>query len=199
MANTHHMGNPALLPDDLPCPVDDGAADHLVGMPMPALRFHSTFGERVDLSILPGRTVVYAYPRTGEPHGNLPAGWDAIPGARGCTAQTLSFQAEKEVFTTFGIRIFGLSSQTTDYQRELSDRLRLTFPILSDAEFALVDALRLPTMNVEGMRLIKRLTLIIRDGTIEHVFYPVFPANRAAAEVIGWLRDHPDLAPGTLD
>lgn len=199
MANTHHMGNPALLPDDLPCPVDDGAADHLVGMPMPALRFHSTFGERVDLSILPGRTVVYAYPRTGEPHGNLPAGWDAIPGARGCTVQTLSFQAEKEVFTTFGIRIFGLSSQTTDYQRELSDRLRLTFPILSDAEFALVDALRLPTMNVEGMRLIKRLTLIIRDGTIEHVFYPVFPANRAAAEVIGWLRVHPDLAPGTLD
>ncbi|CAI1783790.1 Putative peroxiredoxin bcp [Serratia liquefaciens] len=199
MANTHHMGNPALLPDDLPCPVDDGAADHLVGMPMPALRFHSTFGERVDLSILPGRTVVYAYPRTGELHGNLPAGWDAIPGARGCTAQTLSFQAEKDVFTTFGIRIFGLSTQTTDYQRELSDRLRLTFPILSDAEFALVNALRLPTMNVEGMRLIKRLTLIIRDGTIEHVFYPVFPANRAAAEVIGWLRDHPDLAPGTLD
>lgn len=199
MANTHHMGNPALLPDDLPCPVDDGAADHLVGMPMPALRFHSTFGERVDLSILPGRTVVYAYPRTGEPHGNLPAGWDAIPGARGCTAQTLSFQAEKEVFTTFGIWIFGLSTQTTDYQRELSDRLRLTFPILNDAEFALVNALRLPTMNVEGMRLIKRLTLIIRDGTIEHVFYPVFPANRAAAEVIGWLRDHPDLAPGTLD
>ncbi|WP_337047060.1 peroxiredoxin [Serratia liquefaciens] len=199
MANKHHMGNPALLPDDLPCPVDDGAADHLVGMPMPALRFHSTFGERGDLSILPGRTVVYAYPRTGEPHGNLPAGWDAIPGARGCTAQTLSFQAEKEVFTTFGIRIFGLSTQTTDYQRELSHRLRLTFPILSDAEFALVDALRLPTMNVEGMRLIKRLTLIIRDGTIEHVFYPVFPANRAAAEVIGWLRDHPDLAPGTLD
>ncbi|HDS8356678.1 TPA: peroxiredoxin [Serratia liquefaciens] len=193
------MGNPALLPDDLPCPVDDGAADHLVGMPMPALRFHSTFGERVDLSILPGRTVVYAYPRTGELHGNLPAGWDAIPGARGCTAQTLSFQAEKDVFTTFGIRIFGLSTQTTDYQRELSDRLRLTFPILSDAEFALVNALRLPTMNVEGMRLIKRLTLIIRDGTIEHVFYPVFPANRAAAEVIGWLRDHPDLAPGTLD
>jgi len=187
------------LPDDLPCPVDDGAADHLVGMPMPALRFHSTFGERVDLSILPGRTVVYAYPRTGEPHGNLPAGWDAIPGARGCTAQTLSFQAEKEMFASFGIRIFGLSTQTTDYQRELSDRLRLTFPILSDAEFALVNALRLPTMNVEGMRLIKRLTLIIRDGTIEHVFYPVFPANRAAAEVIGWLRDHPDLAPGTLD
>lgn len=196
MANTDQMDNPMILPDDLPRPLDDGDAAHLIGMQMPALSFHSTLGEIVDLSTLPGRAVVYAYPMTGVPYVNLPAGWDDIPGARGCTSQTLSFQAENEVFAAFDTSIFGVSTQSTDYQMELSDRLGLTFPILSDAEFKLVDALCLPTMTVEGKRLIKRLTLIIKDGTIEHVFYPVFPANRAAAEVIAWLQDNTVSAQG---
>lgn len=180
--------NPLLLPDNLPRPEDDGGAAHLHGMRVPALSLHATNGRLVDLSALAGRTVVYAYPMTGVPNVELPAGWNDIPGARGCTPQTLSFQAEKDVFAAFGVAIFGLSTQTPDYQKELSDRLGLSFAVLSDAEFELTDALRLPTITVEGMRLIKRLTLVINDGVIEQVFYPVFPPNKSAAEVIDWLR-----------
>lgn len=188
MTNAQQTTNPLVLPEDLPRPVDDGAADHLIGLPMPSLSLCATSGDLVDLSTLSGRAVVYAYPMTGLPGVELPSGWNDIPGARGCTPQTLSFQAESGVFAAFGVNIFGLSTQNPDYQKELSDRLGLSFPILSDAKFELVDALRLPTMIVEGMRLIKRLTLIVKDGVIEHVFYPVFPPNRSAAEVIAWLQ-----------
>lgn len=185
---TQHTTNPMALPDNLPRPEDDGGADHLIGMRMPSLPLPASSGEPVDLSTLSGRTVVYAYPMTGVPNVELPAGWNDIPGARGCTPQTLSFQSEKDVFAALGTAIFGLSTQTPEYQKELSDRLGLSFPILSDAEFKLTEALRLPTMVVEGMRLIRRLTLVIRDGTVEHVFYPVFPPDKSAAEAIEWLR-----------
>ena len=192
-----HTTNPMTLPDNLPRPEDDGGAAHLTGMRMPHISLPSTSGEQVDLSSLPGRVVVYAYPMTGVPGVELPPGWNDIPGARGCTPQTLSFKSEKDVFSGLGVTIFGLSTQTPDYQQELSDRLGLSFPILSDTDFKLTEALRLPTMTVEGMRLIKRLTLVIDNGVITHVFYPVFPPNESAAQTVAWLRQNP-LA-GTYD
>ncbi|WP_420332057.1 glutaredoxin 3 [Roseibium sp.] len=200
MTKTQNTTNPLILPDDLPRPIDDGGADHLAGMKVPSVRLRATSGDRVDLSEVPGGVVVYAYPMTGVPGVELPSGWNDIPGARGCTPQTLSFQAEKDVFAAFGVTVFGLSTQTADYQKELSDRLDLSFPILSDAEFELSDAMRLPTMVVEGMRLIKRLTLVLKDGVVEHVFYPVFPPNRSAADVIAWLQENTAHAhgPGVL-
>lgn len=197
MTNAQQTTNPLILPDDLPHPVDDGGADHLTGMQMPSMTLRATSGDLVDLSTLPGRVVVYAYPMTGVPGVELPPGWNDIPGARGCTPQTLSFQAEKDVFAALGVTIFGLSTQTPEHQKELSDRLGLSFPILSDAEFKLTEALGLPTMIVEDMRLIKRLTLVIKDGAIEHVFYPVFPPNRSAAEVVAWLYDNTVQANGS--
>lgn len=190
-----HTTNPMTLPDNLPCPKDDGGADHLPGMRMPAIALPSTSGGTVDLSTVPGRAVVYAYPMTGVPGVELPAGWNEIPGARGCTPQTLSFQDQQGVIAALGAEVYGLSTQTPEYQTELSDRLGLTFSILSDAAFELTDALRLPTMTVEGMRLIKRLTLVVRDGMIEHAFYPVFPPDRATADVVAWLRENPVAGP----
>lgn len=188
---TQHTANPMTLPDSLPRPEDDGGANHLAGMHLPSIALPATSGETVDLSTLPGRTVVYAYPMTGVPGVELPAGWNEIPGARGCTPQTLSFQDQKGVIAALGAEVLGLSTQTPEYQKELSDRLGLSFAILSDAGFELTDAMRLPTMTVEGMRLIKRLTLVIKDGIIEHTFYPVFPPDRATADVVAWLRDNP--------
>jgi len=190
-----HTTNPMTLPDNLPRPEDDGGAAHLNGKRMPSLVLKSTLGEPVDLSVLPGRVIVYAYPMTGVPGVELPPGWNDIPGARGCTPQTLSFQNEKEVFSELGVTIFGLSTQTPSYQKELSGRLDLSFPILSDDKFILIDALHLPTMTVADMRLIKRLTLVIDNGVIVHVFYPVFPPNESAAQTLAWLRQNP--MPGT--
>ena len=159
------------LPSDLPRPVDDGACDHLAGLAMPPVRLPSTAGRLVDLGALgPGRTVIYCYPRTGRPGAPLPNGWDAIPGARGCTPQSCAFRDHHRELADLGAEVYGLSTQTTDYQREMAERLHLPFEVLSDARFALTDALRLPTFEVDGMRLIKRLTLIVRDQRIEHVF-----------------------------
>lgn len=152
------------LPDDLPSPEDDGGARHLTGTKMPSIPLLATSGVWIDLSSLPGRVVVYAYPMTGVPGVELPHGWNDIPGARGCTPQALSFLNEKDVFDGLGVAVFGVSTQTADYQKELSDRLGLSFVILSDAEFELTEALRLSTMTVEGMRLMKRLTLLLPDN-----------------------------------
>ena len=180
------------LPANLPRPVDDGATDHLVGMRMPKVSLLSTAGKRVDLSALsPPRTVIYCYPRTGVPGEPLPDGWDAIPGARGCTPQTCGFRDHYRELAKLRAEVFGLSTQTTEYQRELAERLHLPFAILSDSEFEFTNALRLPTFEVSGMRLLKRLTLIVRHGHIEHVFYPVFPPNESADEVLRWLKAHP--------
>src|SRR3954471_2963831 len=180
------------LPANLPEPKDDGAADHLRGMRVPGIALPSTTGRLVDLSNQrTARTVVFCYPRTGVPGEPLPNGWDLIPGARGCTPQTCAFRDLHQEFANVGASVFGLSTQTTEYQREMAQRLHLPFEILSDAEFALTNALTLPTFEVEGMRLVKRLTIIIRGGLIEHVFYPIFPPNENAARVLEWIRRAP--------
>ena len=186
------MTNVSDLPADLPRPIDDGACDHLPGLAMPAVRLPSTAGRLVDLGALAApRTVIYCYPRTGEPGQPLPDGWDMIPGARGCTPQACAFRDHHRELAELGAEVYGLSTQTTGYQREMAERLHLPFEVLSDASFALTDALRLPTFEADGMRLLKRLTLIVRDQRIEHVFYPVFPPDQSADQVMGWLRRHP--------
>lgn len=180
------------LPDDLPVPQNDGAAEHLAGIPLPAVALPSTGGEPVRLDLLgPGRTVVYLYPMTGRPGVALPDGWDEIPGARGCTPESCGFRDRLSELREAGAdRVFGLSVQDTDYQSEVHDRLGLGFELLSDHDRELTDALGLPTFEVDGERLLKRLTMVIRDGAIEHVFYPIFPPTTHAAEVVDWLRDH---------
>jgi peroxiredoxin len=172
----------------IPKPADDGAASHLVGMRVPSSALPATDGTTVDLAKLPGWVVVYAYPRMGIPGIENPAGWDLIPGARGCTPQSCAFRDHFAELKTLGVnRLFGLSTQDTPYQREAADRLHLPFPILSDEHFRLTGALRLPTFQTSGMTLLKRLTLAINDRKIEHVFYPVFPPDQNASDVIAWL------------
>ena len=176
------------LPKDLPMPQDDGACDHLTGMKLPSLALASTRGRRVDLSTLTGTTVVYIYPRTGRPDHELPTGWNAIPGARGCTPQSCAFRDRYQELKALGVsELFGLSTQEPAYQQEAAERLHLPFEILSDGKLEFAQALRLPMFEIDGMRLIKRITLIARDGRIEKVFYPVFPPDRNADEVIEWL------------
>jgi peroxiredoxin len=181
--------NPYELPNDLPVPEDDGAADHLPGMRLPPVSLAATSGEVVDLSTLAGRTVVYCYPMTGRPDRSLPTGWDEIPGARGCTPQSCSFRDHHAELRALGASVFGLSTQDTDYQSEAATRLHLPFALLSDADLAFARALGLPTFEVEGMVLLKRLTLVIDEGWIEKVFYPVFPPDKSAEEVVEWLED----------
>lgn len=184
--------DPTVLPSDLPVPVDDGAADHLLGMRWPTVALPSTDGATVDLSALPGRTVVYAYPRTGSPGEDpLVDDWDLIPGARGCTPQACAYRDHAADLTGAGARVVGLSTQSTDHQRELVDRLHLPFPVLSDEAGTLRAALRLPVFEVTGTTLLKRLTMVVRDGVIEHVRYPVFPPDSDAAVVRDWLQDNP--------
>jgi peroxiredoxin len=174
----------------IPAPPDDGATRHLVGARMPSVPLRGTQGETIDLSALRGRTVVYAYPRTGKPGIENPDGWDMIPGARGCTPQTCSFRDHFAELKGLGVdRLFGLSTQDPDYQREAAERLHLPFAILSDEHLTLTRAMNLPTFETSGMTLLKRFTLILDEGTIEHVFYPVFPPDRSAADVIDWLSD----------
>ena len=172
-------------------PVDDGACDHLVGMSVPAIALPSTASRNVALAEIPGRTVVYAYPRTGVPGEPSPDGWDLIPGVRGCTPQSCSFRDHHQELLDLGAEVFGLSTQTTAFQQEMAIRLHLPFEVLSDADLHLTRALRLPTFEVAGMALIRRLTLILRAGRIEHVFYPVFPPDQSAAQTLAWLRAHP--------
>jgi peroxiredoxin len=175
------------LPPNLPVPPADGACDHLPGMSLPALALPATAGPPVDLSTLPGRAIVYCYPMTGLPGTPLPEGWDMIPGARGCTPQSCGFRDHHGELAALGATVYGLSTQTTAYQQEMAERLHLPFPVLSDAAYRFTDALRLPTFVAGSMRLIKRLTLVVNAGRIEHVFYPVFPPDRSAEQVLAWL------------
>jgi peroxiredoxin len=175
------------LPEDLPVPDDDGACDHLAGTIVSSVSLRSTAGRFVDLARLPGRTVVYCYPRTGQPDADPPSGWNQIPGARGCTPQACAFRDHYRELQSLGANVFGLSTQDTAYQREAVDRLDLPFELLSDERLAFASALRLPTFEVDSMILIKRLTLIISDRRIDKVFYPVFPPDANAEEVITWL------------
>jgi peroxiredoxin len=176
------------LPKNLPVPQDDGACRHLAGSRLPSIALASTHGDRIDLAALGGRSVVYCYPRTGRPDQEAPSGWNDIPGARGCTPQSCAFRDHYEDLRAFGIgQVYGLSTQDTAYQREAVERLHLPFPLLSDEHLAFARALRLPTFEVEGMTLIKRLTFILHEGVVEHVFYPVFPPDSNAQEIIMWL------------
>ena len=181
--------DPTVLPADLPVPVDDGAAARLAGMRLPDIALQATDGSTVSLAALPGRTVVYAYPRTGEPgKAMLVPEWDQIPGARGCTPQSCAFRDHHADLKSAGAdRVFGLSTQSSAYQREMADRLHLPFPVLSDEGLALTRALRLPTFEAGGLTLIKRLALVVDAARIAHVFYPVFPPDRSAADVAAWL------------
>ncbi len=177
------------LPKDLPRPVDDGAASHLQGMRLPSLTLPATDGTEVNLAAIPGRFVLYVYPMTGRPGVPLPEGWDAIPGARGCTPQSCGFRDHYAELQSLNTDVFGLSAQTTEDQREARERLHLPFQLLSDGALQLKRRLGLPTFTVEGMELYKRLTLIVENGRIVKVFYPVFPPDRNAEEVIAWLRN----------
>ena len=172
-------------------PEDDGACDHLPGTTLPSLKLPATSGPAVDLS-LAGKpwVVVYAYPRTGEPDREPPGGladWNAIPGARGCTPQSCSYRDHAAELAGLGAEVYGLSTQTTEYQREAAHRLHLPFPLLSDEELRLARALSLPTFDHQGMKLLRRLTLIARQGKVESVFYPVFPPEEDPRKVIDWL------------
>ena len=183
------MAGPNTLPDDLPEPVDDGAAVHLSGARLPAVILPASDGTRIDLASLPGRVVVYAYPRTGEPGKDPSAEWNLIPGARGCTPQSCSFRDHFAELRELGVsRVFGLSTQDSGYQREAAERLHLPFPLLSDENLALTEAVGLPTFDYEGSTLIRRMAFVIDDGRITHVFYPVFPPDRSAGDVVDWLR-----------
>lgn len=190
--------DPTRLPADLPAPEDDGAAAHLAGLAMPPIALPSTSGEPMRVDTVPdgfSRLVIYAYPMTGLPGIPVPDGWDEIPGARGCTPESCGFRDHAAELAALGVAVAGLSTQSTDYQREAAERLRLPFPLLSDADRTLARALRLPTFGIDlgpayeggGHReLFKRLTLVIGDGVIEKVFYPVFPPDGHAEEVLAW-------------
>jgi peroxiredoxin len=179
------------LPANLPRPRDDGAARHLKGMALPDLELPSTSNRRVNLSkIAAPRVVIYAYPMTGRPDRQLPQGWDDIPGARGCTPETCGFRDHHKDLAKLQTEVLGVSTQDTPYQQEMVKRLEVPFEVLSDEHMELARALKLPTFMVEGMTLLKRLTLVARNGRIEQVFYPVFPPDKHAEEVIAWLKKH---------
>ena len=182
------------LPDSIPTPVDDGACDHLLGARVPSTPLRSTSGGWVNLAdASTQRTVVYCYPRTGVPDEEPPGGleaWNSIPGASGCTPQSCAFRDHFNELQALNATVFGLSTQTTEYHQEMRERLHLPFEVLSDSELAFTKALRLPTLRVGPETLIKRQTLIIEDEKIIKVFYPVFPPDKNAEEVIAWLLRH---------
>ena len=180
------------LPANLPRPKDDGGARHLKGMALPDLELPSTANRRVNLSTVSApRIVIYAYPMTGRPDRQLPQGWDDIPGARGCTPETCGFRDHHKDLAKLHAEVFGVSTQDTAYQQEMVTRLEVPFEVLSDEQMTFARALELPTFTVDGMTLLKRLTIVARSGRIEHVFYPVFPPDAHAEEVIAWLKQHP--------
>ena len=189
MAEAPGTHNPNFLPPDIPVPQDDGAARHLAGMALPDLALPATSGPPVNLSKLKGRAVLYIYPRTGVPGVDPPPGWDQIPGARGCTPQSCGFRDHFTELKGLGVsHVYGLSAQDTAYQREAAERLHLPFAILSDVELKLARAIDLPTFTTSGMTLFKRMALVIDDGVVVKAFYPVFPPDKNAAEVVAWLR-----------
>jgi peroxiredoxin len=181
------------LPEDLPIPVDDGAADHLPGRAVPKLGLESTLGGELDLrEASRGLTVVYIYPRTGTPGKPLPAGWDEIPGARGCTPQSCAFRDHVLELAAYGATVVGVSTQAAHEQREFAAREYIPYPLLSDPELGLANILGLPTFEAAGMRLYRRLSFIARESQIVKVFYPVFPPHRNPADILAWLAEQPD-------
>ena len=186
------MQNFENLPDNLPVPIDDGACDHLVGMTLPNLALKTTNGDTINLSELKGTAVVYCYPMTGQPGVALPEGWDNIPGARGCTPQSCAFRDHHTELAELNTHVFGMSTQTTEYQQEMAQRLHLPFPVISDCDLEFCSAMNLPTFEVEGKILMKRVTLIIDDATIVATHYPIFPSDSDPAWVIEFLSSERD-------
>ncbi|KAF2104540.1 thioredoxin-like protein [Rhizodiscina lignyota] len=183
------------FPSDLPVPVDDGATSHLSGSIMPSVSLPATDDSSIDLTTLPGLVIAFCYPRTGAPKETVPDSWNAIPGARGCTPQACSFRDLFSELASYNVsRVFGISTQDTDYQREAKKRLKLPYELLSDEKLKFVEALKLPTFEWEGKKVIKRLTLAIMDGKIVHVWYPVFPPDKSAEQVLDWLKNAPKLS-----
>jgi peroxiredoxin len=183
------MTNLNQLPTDLPVPQDDGACNHLVGMPLPNVALLATDGSMVNLSQLAGRLVIYCYPMTGQPNVPLPEGWDQIPGARGCTPQSCAFRDHYQELQALNANVFGLSVQSTEYQREMATRLHLPFQVLSDEQYQFQKALNLPTFVAAGMTLLKRVTFISHQGRIEAVHYPIFPSDSDPAWVLDYLKN----------
>jgi len=175
------------IPNGLPIPKDDGACDHLTGMEFPDLEFNCTNGSIINISKQTGNIVIYIYPMTGQPNVALPEGWNAIPGARGCTPQSCGFRdchTELKKHAT----IYGLSTQPTEYQQEAKSRLHLPFNLLSDTEFLLKQKLSLATFNFVEIERYKRITLIIKECVIKKVFYPIFPPDKNAENVLNWFK-----------
>lgn len=185
------MTNFHQLPSDLPIPQDDGAAVHLIGMRLPSIALKTTAGGQFNPGESKGRLVIYCYPMTGQPNVALPEGWDQIPGARGCTPQSCSFRDHYQELRALGAEVVGLSVQSTEYQKEMSDRLRLPFAVLSDEGYQFQKALQLPTFIASGMTLLKRITLIVNHGVIEAIHYPIFPSDSDPAWVINYFKNHP--------
>jgi peroxiredoxin len=186
------MHDPTVLPSNLPVPEDDGAARHLTGMNLPDVALSATAGPAVNLAKLTGRTVLYVYPRTGVPGVDAPLGWDDIPGARGCTPQSCGFRDHFRELKALGVAaVYGLSTQDSAYQREAAQRLHLPFPLLSDANLKLKTAIGLPSFSTSGMTLYKRMAMVLEDAAVVRVFYPVFPPDKNAEEVMAWLRSRP--------
>jgi peroxiredoxin len=174
------------LPDDLPTPKDDGACNHLTGIKFPQIELICTNERSINPGKQAGYSVIYIYPMTGQPNVSLAEGWDSIPGARGCTPQSCSFRDshnDLKKHTT----IYGLSSQNTAYQQEAKSRLQLPFELISDSDFLLKKALSLPTFIFDGIERYKRLTLIIQNNVIKKIFYPVFPPDKNAENILNWF------------
>jgi hypothetical protein len=184
------MTNFSELPADLPIPQDDGLTDHLKGMKLPKVILEATDGRMIELSAIKGKLVIYCYPMTGRPNVALPDGWDQIPGARGCTPQSCAFREHYQELQSLGAEVMGLSVQTTEYQKEMADRLHLPFPVVSDANYQFQKALSMPTFVTAGMTLLKRVTLVANHGVIEAVHYPIFPSDSEAAWVLDYLKSH---------
>jgi peroxiredoxin len=178
------------LPNNLPVPIDDGACDHLLGVALPNISLLATNGEYVDLAQINDRLVIYCYPMTGRPDISLPEGWEQIPGARGCTPQACSFRDHYNELKNLGARVFGLSTQVSEYQKEAKERLHLPFELLSDENLTFGSELSLPVMKIENMHLLKRLTLVFDKGKVVKYFYPVFPPDKNIDDVIAWLKSN---------
>jgi len=178
------------LPTDLPIPQDDGSTKHLKGMKLPNVSLNTTNGKSINLGDIKGKLVIYCYPMTGQPNVALPDGWDQIPGARGCTPQSCSFRDHYKELQALGAEVVGLSVQTTEYQKEMADRLHLPFPVVSDVSYEFQKALNMPTFIAAGMTLLKRVTLIANNGVIEAVHYPIFPSDSDPDWVMDYLKSN---------
>ncbi|MEI7531157.1 MAG: peroxiredoxin [Betaproteobacteria bacterium] len=186
------MTNLNQLPTDLPIPQDDGSTNHLKGMKLPNLSLKATNGKAINFVDIKGKLVIYCYPMTGQPNVALPDGWDQIPGARGCTPQSCSFRDHYQELQALGADVIGLSVQSTEYQKEMADRLHLPFPVVSDVNYQFQKALNMPTFVADGITLLKRVTLMVNNGVIDAVHYPIFPSDSDPAWVIDYLKSHKD-------